>query len=84
MERNSNLKASILEVVDNQLKSNDPPETQQTFDRLMRAGYSEKMSKELIGAVVSSEIFEVLAKQEPFDLNRFVIALNKLPEIPGD
>ena len=84
MERNSNLKASILEVVDNQLKSNDPPETRQTFNRLMREGYSEKMSKELIGAVVSSEIFEVLAKQEPFDLSRFVIALNKLPEISGD
>mgnify|MGYP007066211216 CR=1 FL=1 len=82
MESNPSLKASILEVVDNQLKSNDPPESRQTFDRLVKEGYSEKRSKELIGAVVSAEIFEVLKKQEPFNLGRFIAALNKLPEIP--
>ncbi len=82
MESNQSLKASILEVVDNQLKSNDPPETRQTFNRLVKVGNSEKRSKELIGTVVSSEIFEVLKKQEPFDLGRFVTSLNKLPEVP--
>jgi len=84
MESNPNLKSSIIEVVDNQLKSNDPPETRQTFNRLVKEGHSESEVKELIGSVVASEIFEVLKKQEPFNLSRFVAALNNLPKTPED
>ncbi len=82
MEINRRLEESVLEVVDNQLRSNDPPETRQTFDRLISEGYSEKEAKELIGHVVASEIFVVLKNQEPFNLVRFVDALNKLPKLP--
>jgi len=46
MEENPHLKSSILEVVDNQLQANDPPETRQTFDRLISVGYSEVRSQE--------------------------------------
>ncbi len=84
MEINRRLEESVLEVVDNQLRSNDPPETRQTFDRLISEGYSNKEAKELIGLVVASEIFVVLKNQEPFNLVRFVDALNKLPKLPGD
>ena len=84
MEINRRLEESVLEVVDNQLRSNDPPETRQTFDRLISEGYSNKEAKELIGHVVASEIFVVLKNQEPFNLVRFVDALNKLPKLPGD
>ena len=84
MKSNPNLKESILEVVDNQLNSNDPPETRQTLDRLIKEGHSESKAKELIGTVVASEIFEVLKKKEPFNLSRFVAALNNLPKIPKD
>jgi len=84
MEINHRLEESVLEVVDNQLRSNDPPETRQTFDRLINEGYSNKEAKELIGHVVASEIFVVLKNQEPFNLVKFVDALNKLPKLPGD
>jgi len=30
-ETNPHLQAAIMEVVDNQLRSNDPPQTQQTY-----------------------------------------------------
>jgi len=60
MKTNLHLKNTIMEVVDNQLKSNDPPETRQTYDRLISEGYSEKEAKELIGCVVTSEFFDVL------------------------
>ena len=83
MKTNRRLKEPVLEVVDNQLRSNDPPETRQTFDRLIDEGYSEKEAKELIGQVVTSEIFDVLKNQEPFNLKRFVKALNKLPKLSG-
>ncbi len=81
-EGNSYLRAAIMEVVENQLRNNDPPQTRQTFRRLIEAGYSEEEAKRLIGCVVSAEIFDVLKKNEPFNLERFVKALNKLPEMP--
>ena len=80
MKEKPYLKSAILEVVENQLQANDPPETRQTFDRLISEGYSEEDSKKLIGLVVTSEIFDVLNKQEPFNSKRFVRALNELPQ----
>lgn len=84
MEENPYLKSAILEVVDNQLQANDPPETRQTFDRLIFEGYSEEEAKKLIGYVVTSEIFDVLKKKEPFNPERFAKALNELPKLPQD
>ena len=84
MESNPRLKTVILQVVDNQLKDNDPPETKQTYNRLIKEGFSESEAKQLIGSVVSAEIFDVLKKEETFNRERFVKALNKLPELPGE
>ena len=84
MKTNPHLKAAILQVVNNQIKANDPPETKQTLDRLLSEGHSEKEAKRLIGCVVSSEIFDVLKNQEEFDRERFVIALNRLPKSPWE
>lgn len=83
-EINPHLRAAITAVVDNQLRSNDPPQTKQTFKRLIDAGISEKEAKRLIACVVSVEIFDVLKKQEPFNLERFVKGLDKLPAMPWD
>ena len=83
-ETNPHLQAAIMEVVDNQLRSNDPPQTQQTFKRLVEAGHAESEAKRLIACVVSAEIFDVLKKQEPFNLERFVKGLDKLPALPWD
>jgi hypothetical protein len=82
MKHNKRLKSAILQVVENQIDLNDPPETKQTLDRLVSEGISEIKAKELIGSVVAAEVFEVLKKGEEFDKNRFINALNKLPEIP--
>ncbi|MBE0500836.1 MAG: hypothetical protein IBX47_05280 [Desulfuromonadales bacterium] len=82
MEQNLRLKAAIIEVVDTQLELNDPPEIEQTLNRLMEEGYSVQTAKELIGNVVVSEVFEVLKEGKPFDLNRYVAALERLPALP--
>ncbi|MGB5684812.1 MAG: hypothetical protein WBM35_03305, partial [Candidatus Electrothrix sp.] len=73
------MKVAIIEVIDNQLAANDPPETRQTLDRLLSEGHSEEEAKKLIGCVVVAEIFNVLKKEELFNLERFVQALNNLP-----
>jgi hypothetical protein len=84
VKKNLYLRAAILEVVDNQLQANDPPETKQTFKRLIAEGYSKKEAKELIGCVVTSEMFDVMKKQQPFNPERFAKALNRLPKLPWD
>ncbi len=83
-ESNPNLQAAIFEVVENHLRNSDPPQTGHTFKRLIEAGHSEKEAKQLIACVVSAEIFDVLKRNEPFNLDRFVKGLNKLPTMPWE
>jgi hypothetical protein len=82
MKHQQRLKTAIIEVVENQVEANDPPEIKETLDRLVSEGYSSQESKELIGNVVVVEVFEVLKEGKPFDLDRYVAALRRLPEIP--
>jgi hypothetical protein len=74
------LKASILEVVNNQLKSGDPPETKQTFNRLIGEGISEKDAKIYIGQAVAVEIFNIMKHGETFNLERYRNNLSRLPD----
>ena len=75
---NMHLKHTLLEVVENQLRENDPPITKATFDRLTEAGYSKSQAKEKIAAVLVGEIYDVMKQKEPFDEARFSQELNKL------
>lgn len=81
---NKHAQAAIREAVENQLRDNHPPQTQQTYQRLLAAGHSIEEAKELLGAVVASEIFDVIKNKQPFDLNRFVRRLDKLPLVPWE
>ncbi|MEZ4598483.1 MAG: hypothetical protein R2940_01695 [Syntrophotaleaceae bacterium] len=82
MEYNPRLKAAVIQVVENQIRSDDPPETRQTMDRLISEGFSKKEAKELIGTVVVAEVWDVLKEGKPFNLKRFIKALDNLPELP--
>ena len=52
---NLRLKKLIFEVVDNQLRENNPPVTKESYDKLIDAGYSAREAKEKIGAVVKEK-----------------------------
>jgi len=79
---NPHLHAAVLEVVENQLAGNNPPETKKTYERLIQEGHSDEDAKMLIGSVIAAEMFYIMKRNEPFDNARFVEALNRLPEIP--
>ncbi len=83
-EHNPRLKKAILQVVSNQLRMNEPPETKETLNRLLSEGYSEQDAKELIGAVVSAHIYDMLKEQHEFDNSKYIKDLKKLPELPWD
>jgi len=74
----------ILDVVNNQLRDGTPPETAATLERLMREGHSREHAIELIGSVVTSEIFNVLKERRVYDEAKFVAALRALPRLPWE
>ena len=55
---NLRLKKLIFEVVDNQLRENNPPVTKESYDKLIDAGYSAREAKEKIGAIVIEEMVQ--------------------------
>jgi hypothetical protein len=75
-------RAAILEIVDAQLRDSTPPETRQTLDRLVAAGYTPEGARQLLAHVVVREIFTVMARGERYDQARFVAALQRLPSLP--
>ena len=79
---NPHLKKATLEVVDNQLRAGDPPETKQTLDRLMAGGHSKANAKELIGCVLMCEMYEIMRYGRSFDHERYVKGLEGLPTLP--
>ena len=75
---NQYLKSTVLHVVDNQLKDNNPLITKTTYERLRAMGYSEKQAKERIAAVLLEEMYDVLKNREQFNEERYTNKLNNL------
>ena len=84
MKPNEILKRQFLEIVGNQLESNDPPETGQTLDRLKKEGYSDADARMLIAQCVAAEMFNVMNQNEPYNKERYVKNLNNLPDFPSE
>ena len=83
-ETNPELGRCILEVVENQIRDNDPPETRQTVDRLVAEGYTTDEARRLITTAVTVEIFHIMRDHEPFNRERFLWNLAQLPQEPWD
>jgi hypothetical protein len=83
-ETNPELGRMILEVVRNQIRDNDPPETRQTFERLEKEGYTADEARRLISTAVTVELFHISRDRQPFQRERFVWNLAQLPREPWD
>jgi hypothetical protein len=78
------LRKAILEVINNQIRDNDPPETKQTLDRLQKEGLPKEEALKHIGYVVASEVFTVLKENRNYDHGKYIAALNALPKLPWE
>jgi hypothetical protein len=79
---NPYLQAAIFEVVDNQMTAGEPPETKETFDRLLGEGYSEEDARKLIGQAICVEIYCIGKHKEMFNRDRYLRNLRELPKEP--
>jgi hypothetical protein len=50
----------MVYIVENQIRNSNPPETRQTLERLLAAGYSRKQAIEMIGSALVEEIWAIL------------------------
>lgn len=82
MSNKNIVRDQFLEVVENQLKENQPPETRITLERLTKEGFKERVAKELIATCVATEMYEVISSNMPFDEKRYIENLHRLPELP--
>ena len=84
MESNEIIREQIFEVIKNQLKDNNPPETKITYDRLRKEGFDDYETRQMLGQCVAVEIFQILKFKKPFDNERYIRNLNGLPKEPFD
>ena len=78
------LRQSVLEVVENQIRDNEPPETRQTVERLMAQGYGAQEARRLVATAVVVELFHIMRDKEPFNRERFLWNLAHLPHAVRD
>lgn len=84
MEINETLMEQIFEIINTQIQKNDPPETKATFDRLLKQGYDDFHTRQLIGQCLAVELFGVLKHGKPYDNERYVRNLTALPKEPSE
>ena len=77
-------RAAMLAAIETQIRSNDPPETRQTFERLMQEGYPLEEALKLLASALVGELFGVLKNQSEYDHARYVANLQRLPRLPWE
>ena len=75
---NPRLQKLIFEVVENQIRDNNPPETKATWDRLKATGYTDLQIKKKIGGVIAEHIYYIMKENVPMDLEKYKMNLEGL------
>ena len=75
---------AVFEIIENQLRDNNPPITKETYTRLKSDGFSHDDTMKLIGCAMTTEIYEIMKHRHPFDEERYAQNLNNLPELPWE
>ena len=73
------LHLTMHEIVANQLADDDPPEVNETAQRLLAAGYDRHEVVHMLAAAVSGQIHATLTAGTPYDHAGHVAALRALP-----
>jgi hypothetical protein len=75
--------APLRQVVEDQLRANDPPEVAATLARLVAAGHARDDAVALIGAALIVELNEIMRSEREYDAARYARNLANLPALPA-
>ena len=78
------VRKALFEVIENQIKMDNPPETKETFHRLRAAGFSRKESMRLLACVLLVEMNDMIKDNRLYDEVSYVNRLKALPEMPWE
>lgn len=84
MKEGDKIREQIFEIIKNQIRDNNPPETKATFDRLRKQGFDDFQTRQLIGQCLAVELFEVMKFGRPYNNERYIRNLKALPKKPFD
>lgn len=83
-ERGQRVREMLFEVLENQMKENNPPETRKTYQRLLDQGFSREETLRMMAAVVIVEMNDMVKENRTFDEAGYIEALKALPQLPYD
>lgn len=75
---------AVVEAVENQLAENNPPETRQTLERLIKNGESRENAIRYIACALAVEVFGAIKNKEPYNSKRYLKNLKALPQLPWE
>ena len=82
IKRDESIGMVIEQIVDKQIRRNDPPETAQTYQRLLQDSFTDVEARRLIYMAVQVELFRLMRYGEAFNNARFIGNLQGLPDLP--
>jgi hypothetical protein len=76
-------KAALLNLIEQQIETRDPPEVAQTLERLMGEAFSREEAIRLIASALMGEVYGAM-KGGSYDGARYVRNLLALPKLPWE
>lgn len=72
------VKENVLEIVDNQIRTGEPPCAAEAFEELCALGYSQEQAREELAAILMGEMYLMIDRNQEFDLRRYEEAIAEL------
>ena len=75
---------TLVEAIENQIESDNPPAAKATFNKLTLVGYERDDILNLMAHVLAYEIDAMLDDDRAFNTEWYEMALRALPELPPE
>lgn len=75
---------TLIEAIENQIESENPPAAKATFNKLTLVGYEKEEILNLMAHVLAVEIDAILEEDRAFNTEWYEAALRALPELPPE
>lgn len=76
--------STLVQAIENQIESDNPPAAKATFNKLTLVGYERDEILQLMAHVLAIEIDALLEEDRPFNTEWYETALRALPELPPE
>ncbi len=75
---------TLIQAIENQIESDNPPAAKATFNKLTLVGYEREAILEMMAHVLAVEIDKILEEDRAFNTVWYEAALRALPELPPE